>query len=253
VIIFSSFALIVLLFSFILVYPYHQGEKVYALEFSLPKFDYNKISSSSGSSSSIYYHLKDNQIKRPIYLGDIENVHNTSSIKSNNYFSLQKTDQEDNDMYANYLRAITDKSVNLTSSYQDEIAIWNAHEYSNTTMSKITEAYLPKFISQLNQFNSTIAPIKYIKVKENYLKSFEFEIKSYQFFDIYLKSNSAIANKLSTDFLSLALSFETTARDAFAQITNSSSNGNTNSDKNTSNQILFYQLPVVSYYNNTGE
>ncbi|MGN6614802.1 MAG: hypothetical protein ACTHKC_07140 [Candidatus Nitrosocosmicus sp.] len=235
-----------------LVYLYHQEEKVYALEFKAPKFNYNKISSSSGS-SSIYYSINDNEIKPLIYLRDIENVNNTSSIKSNNYLSLQKSG-EDNDSYANYLKVTTDKSVNLTSSYQDEIAIWNAHDYSNATMSKITEAYLPKFISQLNQFNSTIAPIEYSKVKENYVKSFECEIKSYQFFDIYLKSNSAIANKLSTDFLSLALSFETTARNAFAQITNSSSsNGNTNSDNNPANHFLFYQRPVVSYYNNQGK
>lgn len=168
------------------------------------------------------------------------------------YRQNQNAQNDNNNAYANYLQSITDKSVNLTRAYQDEIAIWNAHQYSNTTMSKITEAYLPKFISQLYQFNSTISPIKYSKVKENYVKSFECEIKSYQFFDIYLKSNSAIANKLSTDFLSLALTFETTARNAFAQITSSSSsNGNTNSDNNTSNQLLFYQLPVVSYYNNT--
>jgi hypothetical protein len=249
VIILSSFALITFLFSFMLVYPYAQLEKVHALEFKLAKFNYNKINSSIGS-SSIYYFLKGNEIKRPIYLGNIENVNNTSTFKSNNYFSLQKID-ENNDTYANYLKAITDKSVNLTRAYQDEIAIWNAHKYSNETMSKITEAYLPKFIFQLNQFNNTLSPFKYSKVKENYVKSFECEIKSYQFFDIYLKSNSAKANKLSTDFLSLALSFETTARNAFAMITNSSSNGNTNSDNNTSNQLLFYQLPVVSYYNNT--
>src|SRR6185312_8167479 len=76
------------------------------------------------------------------------------------------------DTYPNYLKEITGKSINLTSSYQDEVALWNSHFYSNTTMAKITETYIPKFVSQLNQFNTTEAPTKYSKVKENYLKSF---------------------------------------------------------------------------------
>ena len=94
------------------------------------------------------------------------------------YRQNQNAQNDNNNAYANYLQSITDKSVNLTRAYQDEIAVWNAHQYSNTTMSKITEAYLPKFISQLNQFKNTEAPAKYSKVKEAYIKSFDSEIKS---------------------------------------------------------------------------
>ncbi len=71
------------------------------------------------------------------------------------------------DNYSNYLKTTTDKSVNLTRAYHDEIALWNSHFYTNTTMAKITETFLPKFITQLNLFNTTDAPAKYSKVKEN--------------------------------------------------------------------------------------
>ena len=139
------------------------------------------------------------------------NSHNTSSIMY----------QEQN--YKNYLENVINNSVNLTRSYQDQIALWNDHKYSNTTMAKITEDYLPKFISQLDQFNKTSAPTKYSKVKDNYVKSFDSEIKSYRLFDIYLKTNNSTANKLSTDYLSSALTFETIARNAFTAANNGSS------------------------------
>ncbi|HXS60185.1 MAG TPA: hypothetical protein VN703_05175 [Candidatus Sulfopaludibacter sp.] len=126
------------------------------------------------------------------------------------------------DTYPNYLKEITGKSINLTSSYQDEVALWNSHFYSNTTMAKITETYIPKFVSQLNQFNTTEAPTKYSKVKENYLKSFANEIKSYELFDKFLRTKNSTANKLSNDYLSAALNYETKARTAFDDANNSS-------------------------------
>jgi hypothetical protein len=126
------------------------------------------------------------------------------------------------DNYSNYLRTTTDKSVNLTRAYQTEIALWNSHFYTNTTMAKITDTFLPKFITQLNQFKNTDAPAKYSKVKENYVKSFASEIKSYQLFDDYLKTNNSTANKLSNENLTAALNYETMARNAFVQANNNS-------------------------------
>jgi hypothetical protein len=52
----------------------------------------------------------------------------------------------------------------------------------------------------LNRFNNTEAPLKYHIVKENYMKSFANEIKSYEFFYDFLKTNDATANKLSIDY-----------------------------------------------------
>ena len=139
-------------------------------------------------------------------------------------FSLNyRLEQVASNNYSNYLKSITDKSLNLTRSYQSEIALWNDHKYSNATMAKITENYIPKFIAQLDQFNKTSAPAKYSKVKENYVKSFDSEIKSYRLFDNFLKTNNSTANNLSNDYLSSALTFETIARNAYTAANNGSS------------------------------
>ncbi len=123
------------------------------------------------------------------------------------------------DMYPSYLKDVTDKSVNLTRAYQDEVALWNSHFYSSKTMANITEKYLPKFFTQLQLFNNTKAPDKYTFVKDNYIKSFENEIKSYQYFMTFLNTNNSTANKLSNNYLTNALNYETIARSAFINAT----------------------------------
>ena len=120
--------------------------------------------------------------------------------------------------YSNYLVETTDKSVELTRQYQDEIGLWNQGKYSNSTMAKITDSFLPRFISQLSTFNSTQAPEEYNVIKENFAKSFASEIKSYELFKEYLITNNSTKNDLSTDYLSNALNYETIARNAFAQL-----------------------------------
>ncbi len=149
------------------------------------------------------------------------------------------------DNYSNYLKSATDKSVNLTRMYQDEIALWNSHFYSNITMAKITETFLPKFITQLKQFNNTEAPAKYNIVKKNYIKSFENEIQSYRYFIDYLKTNNSTANKLSNDNLSAALNYETIARKAFAEA-NNISNTPTDKENNSNHQQVLQQHLVTS-------
>ncbi|HXT83126.1 MAG TPA: hypothetical protein VN704_02165 [Verrucomicrobiae bacterium] len=123
------------------------------------------------------------------------------------------------DIYPSYLKDVTDKSVNLTRAYQDEVALWNSHFYSSKTMANITEKYLPKFFTQLHLFNNTKAPDKYTFVKDNYIKSFENEIKSYQYFMTFLNTNNSTANKLSNNYLTNALNYETIARSAFINAT----------------------------------
>ncbi|MBA3750769.1 MAG: hypothetical protein H0X03_07780 [Nitrosopumilus sp.] len=124
--------------------------------------------------------------------------------------------------YSKYLQTTTDKSVNLTRSYQDEIGLWVKGDYSNITMAKITETFLPKFIIQLNEFNNTKSPELYDKVKENFVKSFENEIKSYELFKYYLITNNSTENGLSIDYLSKALEYETMARSYYNQVSNTS-------------------------------
>ena len=135
------------------------------------------------------------------------------------YFVTSTTKQYSD--YSNYLTETTDKSVELTRQYQDEIGLWNQGNYTNTTMAKITDSFLPKFINQLNEFNGTKAPEEYNIVKDNFVKSFASEIKSYELFREYLITNNSTKNELSTDYLSDALTFETIARNGFAQLNNS--------------------------------
>jgi hypothetical protein len=42
-----------------------------------------------------------------------------------------------------YLETTNDKSNNLTRAFKNEIAQWNSYFYTNTTMAKITEIFLP--------------------------------------------------------------------------------------------------------------
>ncbi len=135
------------------------------------------------------------------------------------YFFTSTTQQYSD--YSNYLTETTGKSVKLTRQYQDEIGLWNQGNYTNVTMAKITDSFLPRFVNQLNEFNGTKAPEEYNIVKENFVKSFASEIKSYELFREYLITNNSTKNELSTDYLSDALTFETIARNAFAQLNNS--------------------------------
>ena len=135
------------------------------------------------------------------------------------YFVTSTTQQYSD--YPDYLTETTDKSVELTRQYQDEIGLWNQGNYTNITMAKITDSFLPRFINQLNEFNGTKTPEEYNIVKENFAKSFASEIKSYELFREYLITNNSTKNELSTDYLSDALKFETIARNAFTQLNNS--------------------------------
>ena len=67
-------------------------------------------------------------------------------------------------------------------------------------------------------------PAKYSQVKENYVKSFANEIKSYEFFKNYMITNNSTSNELSNDYLSEALNYETIARSALVKAANKSSN-----------------------------
>lgn len=88
------------------------------------------------------------------------------------------------------MEATVDKSINLTKTYQDGIALWNYRNFSNIAMAKITETFLSK-LTHLDQFNNTKVPKKYSNVKENCVKSFANEIKSYECFYDFSKTNNS--------------------------------------------------------------
>ncbi len=204
-------ATIILFSLLILFYELNSTETVLAKTPRNINNEDNKMKMISGQGNQYYKFQSDLIVK------DIKEVGNFK-LKNDTINALSTQILEDN--YSNYLKSATDKSVNLTRMYQDEIALWDSHFYSNITMAKITETFLPKFITQLKQFNNTEAPAKYNIVKKNYIKSFEYEIQSYKYFIDYLKTNNSTANKLSNDNLSAALNYETIARKAFAEANN---------------------------------
>jgi hypothetical protein len=209
---------------------------------SIQGFPFCKVAVKDSATAKIHCYKNQNQrIKND---NSIDSIYTNEIIRitsdSHNITSIMYQEQN----YTSYLENVINKSANLTRSYQDEIALWNDHKYSNATMAKITEDYIPKFISQLDQFNKTSAPAKYSKVKDNYVKSFDSEIKSYRLFDIFLKTNNSTANKLSTDYLSSALTFETIARNAYDEANNNSSV--IENKDNSLNQLLFRQQPIIN-------
>lgn len=136
------------------------------------------------------------------------------------YFVNLKSQETIRDEYENYFILTNEKSVNLTRSYQDQIALWQMGSYSNITMADITEEYLKNFTNQLTQFNSTNSPPEFVNVKENLLNSFQNEIKSYELFQEYLKTNNSTKNNLSTDHLSESLKYESLAFQEFKKLSN---------------------------------
>ncbi len=232
----SLFIFTLLLFSLLVgFYRLYSTETVQAQLPSSFNVEDSKTDMMSGQGNQ-YYSFQIN----PIVI-DVKEI-GISNVKNESFKSLSNQIAEDN--YSNYLKAVTDNSVNLTRTYQDKIALWNSHNYSNITMAKITETFLPKFITQLYHFSNTDAPAKYSKVKENYAKSFVNEIQSYEYFKDYLITNNSTANKLSNDHLSAALNYETIARKAFAEANNIS---NTSTDKeNNSNQQQALQQHLVT-------
>jgi antirestriction protein len=82
---------------------------------------------------------------------------------------------------------------------------------------------LPQFMKQLKDFNETAPSEKFSKVKDDFVKSFSNEIKSYESFKDYLMTNNSTANELSNDYLSEALNYETIARNTFTAAVNNGS------------------------------
>lgn len=122
-----------------------------------------------------------------------------------------KYNQTPSNGYAEYFLMVDKNAVNLTRNFQDEIALWNLGDYSNSTMAKITENYLPKFSLQLKEFNNTPPPQTYLKAKQLLVSSLNSEIKSYELFKDYLLTNNSTKNNISTNYLSDSLRYEALA------------------------------------------
>ena len=149
-----------------------------------------------------------------------------------NESSLAETVQSDNtypdnnsainsiDEYSHYFAAVTQKSVNLTKDYQDNVGKWKLGQISNASMAKLTNDYLKNFTTQLNEFNQTNAPKPFEATKNSMSNSFSNEIKSYEFFRDYLTTGNETKNQISTDYLSKSLEDEFDAFKSFNNVVN---------------------------------
>src|SRR3981081_19222 len=139
----SYFTAILIFFSLVIVsYTFHWIETTWAEKpyLNMENNKKNTIFDPEGQ--------QDNKFQIKTNLKEVKIVSNimisNSSLNSQIIHALE-------DNYSNYLKTTTDNSVNLTKAYQDKIALWNGHLYSNTNMAKITETFLTEFINQLNQ------------------------------------------------------------------------------------------------------
>ena len=99
------------------------------------------------------------------------------------------TDNSNEERYfVNSFQTIVIKSHLLNHNYQVQVAKWERRGYDNQTMASITDNYLPKYQSLINETMSLSfqAPSKYGKAIELYLKSLESEFQSYIHFKNYL-------------------------------------------------------------------
>lgn len=136
-----------------------------------------------------------------------------------NVASVQTTQND----YANYFATFTQSSANLTRAFQDEIALWQLGTVSNKTMAELTNTYLTNFTKQMNEFNQTESPAAFEAAKNSLVRSYNNEIKSYQYFKDYLLTGNESLNEISTNFLSESLKDEAMSFKSFKEVTNKTS------------------------------
>ena len=117
--------------------------------------------------------------------------------------------------HQSYERLINDSHL-LTQSYQGEIGKWLSKQYSNNTMVRITDNYLPKFQKLIDRAES-LKPTadNYNQAKGLYIKSLQSEMESYRHFRNFLTTGNHIEDEKSTQLLSAALRYEFNSFAAF--------------------------------------
>ena len=126
--------------------------------------------------------------------------------------------QDSTTSFVNSFEKVVNESHNLTQSYQAEAGKWKTHQYDNKTMISITNNYLPKYETLVNESKALQPPKQYQNATELYAKSLESELQSYNHFRNYLSTNNAAENELSTRLLSNAFRYEV---DSFKELKSS--------------------------------
>ena len=126
--------------------------------------------------------------------------------------------QDSTTSFVNSFEKVVNESHNLTQSYQHEAGRWKTHQYDNKTMISITNNYLLKYETLVNESKALRPPKQYQNATELYTKSLESELQSYTHFRNYLSTNNAAENQLSTKLLSDAFRYEV---DSFKELKSS--------------------------------
>jgi hypothetical protein len=126
--------------------------------------------------------------------------------------------QDSTASFVNSFEKVVNESHNLTQSYQHEAGKWKTHQYDNETMISITNNYLLKYETLVNESKALQPPKQYQNATELYTKSLESELQSYTHFRNYLSTNNTAENELSTRLLSDAFRYEV---DSFKELKSS--------------------------------
>ena len=94
------------------------------------------------------------------------------------------------------------KANNLSQSYHNETGKFSKGQINNKTMIAITDNYLPKYQSLINESKSLQPPKQFQNATDLYTKSLESELQSNNHFRNYLLTNNFTESKLSSKLLS---------------------------------------------------
>ena len=78
--------------------------------------------------------------------------------------------QDSTTSFVNSFEKVVNESHNLTQSYQAEAGKWKTHQYDNKTMISITNNYLPKYETLVNESKALQPPKQYQNATESICK-----------------------------------------------------------------------------------
>ena len=147
-----------------------------------------------------------------------------SNISGNNmvfgFFHLQDKQHKDIEINKDVkiIKSITDE-VNLISfKFQNILKSFQLNAIDKNTIVNETENYVLSLKEIINISKSHTLEKKYQQILSKYIKSLEYEIESYQHFQIYLSTGNKTENEISIQMLSTALKNELEAFTLFKKV-----------------------------------
>jgi hypothetical protein len=115
---------------------------------------------------------------------------------------------QNNTSFVSSFERLVKKTNILSESYHNETGKFAKGQINNKTMISITDNYLPKFRSLVNESKALQPPKQFQNATDLYTKSLESELQSNTHFRNYLSTNNSTENKLSSKLLSDAFNYE---------------------------------------------